>query len=190
MAAAWEVSAPWGWLMVCCFSLAWSSGLLALSEEFSPCGSAEPSAEVWPGQGRGNGRLVLLTCGLCFTVGLRWYLAPGELLQYLLSLGFCSPFECWTKSFSGVPPASFKASSWHLSSLWFFYVCVCLLHFCFSVLSLWLSCTSSWVCGFFPDCFFLLWRCKDQLMIVHVSLLQFQCEGTKLGVDFAFILFH
>lgn len=125
MAAAWEVSAPWGWLMVCCFSLAWSSGLLALSEEFSLCGSAEPSAGVWPGQGRGNGRLVLLTCGLCFTVGLRWYLAPGELLQYLLSLGFCSPFECWMKSFSGVPPASFKASSWHLSSLFFFMFVFC-----------------------------------------------------------------
>lgn len=105
---------------------------------------------VWPEQGRGNYRLVLLTYGLCFTVGLRWDLLPGELLQYLLSLGFCSPFECWSKSFYGIPPASYKASSWHLSSIWVF--------LCLSFAFLLLSFVSVIILAFFLTVSFL---CED-----------------------------
>lgn len=179
MAAVWEVPSPgdaW-WFVVS----AWPRVRVA--------GSVWGTHSVWPQQGGDNGALVVLTCGLCFALGLKCYLVPGELLQYLLRLSFVHLLSAGPNLSVASPhlllkllPDTFQASRFFM---FVFVFCVSS-----SLFSLWLSCTSSWVCGFLPDCFYRLWRCKDQLIITHISFLLFQWEGTKLRADFAFILFN
>lgn len=156
-----SVSALLGYLLVCCFSLAWSSGLLALSEAFSPCCcSVEPSARFWTEEGGGSGGLVMITCGPCFMGGLKRYKVHSEVLQYFLGLHFCLPFY-------GVPPAT-----WNfflvLSVALFFHACIFPLPFCFSVLA-----SPAWCCNcstFHP---------KNVAFLLTASFL---CEDVKISL--------